>query len=72
MNTASDENSGPQNVSTRVSGDALEEFDRTIKKAQIEGEIPMDVSRAKVIRGLMLLATEDTELISQAVDKESE
>ena len=60
------------NVSAQVSKGFIENLDRSIKKAQIEGEIPMDASRAQVIRGLMKLAVDDTDLISKAVEEDSQ
>lgn len=67
-----DDQDGKKNISVRASTESVDEFDRTIKKAQIEGKIPMNVSRGQVIRGLMNLAAEDTELVSEAVEADSE
>jgi len=47
------------NVTARVNTDFLEEFDRALKKAQIEGEVPMDMTRAEAIRRLMDSAIQD-------------
>ena len=58
-------------VSAQVTEELVEDFDLSLKKAQIEGEIPMNVSRSQVIRGLMKLAIEDTSLISEAVEQDS-
>ena len=70
MSNTSDDNSDEMmNVSAQVSKSFIEKFDRSIKKAQIEGEIPMDASRAQVIRGLMNLAVDDTKLIAEAVEE---
>lgn len=69
MQSDEDENA-KKNISVRASKNSVDEFDRTIKKAQIEGKIPMNVSRGKVIRGLMSLAAEDTELVAEAVEKD--
>jgi hypothetical protein len=72
MSNASNDNSDEMmNVSAQVSKGFIEKFDRSIKKAQIEGEIPMDASRAQVIRGLMSMAADDTDLISKAVEEDS-
>lgn len=46
-------------VTARVNDEFLEEFDRALKKAQIEGKIPMDMTRAEAIRRLMDSAIED-------------
>jgi hypothetical protein len=68
-NTPNDNSNEMMNVSAQVSKSFIENFDRSIKKAQIEGEIPMDASRAQVIRGLMSLAVDDTELIAKAIEE---
>ena len=47
------------NVTARVNNDFLEDFDRALKKAQIEGEVPMDMTRAEAIRRLMASAIQD-------------
>lgn len=73
MSNAPNEDSDEMmNVSAQVSKGFIENLDRSIKKAQIEGEIPMDASRAQVIRGLMKLAVDDTDLISKAVEEDSQ
>lgn len=53
-------------VSTHVSQDFVEEFDRALKRAQIEGEISMDVSRAEALRRLMAAAIENPSLFSES------
>ena len=52
------------NVTARVNDDFLEEFDRAIKTAQIEGKVPMDMTRAEAIRKLMAATIENPSLIS--------
>ncbi|WP_435074913.1 hypothetical protein [Halorubrum sp. HHNYT27] len=52
-------------VTARVNDEFLEEFDRALKKAQIEGKVPMDMTRAEAIRQLMASAIEDPSLISE-------
>lgn len=59
-------------VSAQVTEEFVEEFDLSLKKAQIEGEVPMNVSRSQVIRGLMKLAIEDTQLIANAVEEDEQ
>ena len=59
-------------VSAQVTEEFVEEFDLSLKKAQIEGEVPMNVSRSQVIRGLMKLAIEDTQLITDAVEEDDQ
>jgi hypothetical protein len=46
-------------VTARVNDDFLEDFDRSLKKAQIEGNVPMDMTRAEAIRRLMASAIDD-------------
>ena len=53
------------NVTARVNDDFLEEFDRALKTAQIEGKVPMDMTRAEAIRHLMATAIEDPSLFSE-------
>lgn len=57
---------GTTTVSTHVSQDFVEEFDRALKRAQIEGEISMDVSRAEALRRLMAAAIESPSLFSES------
>ena len=52
-------------VSTHVSEEFVEEFDRALKLAQIEGEISMNVSRAEALRRLMAAAIEDPSILSK-------
>ena len=52
-----------KNVSVQVDEPFAREFDRTVKQAQIEGTLPMDVSRAEAIRRLMQRAIDDPSLL---------
>ena len=63
---------GTTTVSTHVNQDFVEEFDRALKRAQIEGEISMDVSRAEALRRLMAAAIEDPTLFSKSEESISE
>lgn len=63
---------GTTTVSTHVDQDFVEEFDRALKRAQIEGEISMDVSRAEALRRLMAAAIEDPALFSKSEESISE
>lgn len=60
-----DTKEGSTTVSTHVSTEFVEKFDRALKRAQIEGEIPMDVSRAEALRRLMRKGIEDPSLFSE-------
>lgn len=53
-----------KNISVRVDKKKVDEFDRAIKKAQIEGDLPMDFSRADALRRLMQEGIEDPSLFS--------
>lgn len=50
---------------TTVSTHVTEEFDRSLKKAQIGHETSMDVSRAEALRRLMSAAIEDPSLLAE-------
>ena len=69
MSEESSESGASTSVSAQVTQDLVDEFDLALKKAQIEGNVPMNVSRSQVIRGLLKIAAEDRELMSEAVDR---
>ena len=52
-------------VSTHVSEQFVEDFDRALKLAQIEGKVSMDVSRAEALRRLMSAAIDDPSLFAK-------
>lgn len=52
-------------VTARVNDSFLEDFDRALKKAQIEGQVPMDMTRAEALRRLMSTAIQDPSLFSK-------
>ncbi|MFC7069510.1 hypothetical protein [Halobaculum lipolyticum] len=53
-----------RNVSAHVSAEFADEFDRALKRAQIDGIVPLDMSRAEAIRRLMRAAIEDPSLMA--------
>ncbi|TVT89079.1 ribbon-helix-helix domain-containing protein [Haloferax volcanii] len=64
MSTAYDaDGSGSRNISLKVGDDFVEDFDRAIKRGQLNGQLPMDMSRSEAIRRLMKLAIEDPSLL---------
>lgn len=65
MSGAYDPDQESTNVTARVNDDFLDDFDRALKKAQIEGEVPMDMTRAEAIRQLMAAAIENPSLFSE-------
>jgi len=56
------------NVSVQVTNEFLDEFDRVLKQAQLDGDAPMGMSRAEAIRTLMRAAVEHPELLAKAED----
>ena len=64
MTDTYDPNGDSTTVTARVNDDFLEDFDRALKKAQIEGKVPMDMTRAEAIRQLMATAIDDPSLFS--------
>ncbi|WP_126967189.1 hypothetical protein [Halomicrobium mukohataei] len=62
--TRRDGGSSRSSVSVKIDDEFLEEFDRELKKAQIEGKVKMDVSRSEAIRRLMKAGKDDMDLIS--------
>ncbi|MDS0241885.1 MULTISPECIES: hypothetical protein [Haloferax] len=66
MSTSPD--NGTKNVSAQVSNDFAEEFDRALKRAQVEGTVPLDLSRAEAIRRLMQLAIDDPSILAKVED----
>jgi hypothetical protein len=57
------------NVTARVNRDFLEEFDRALKKAQIEGEVSMNLTRAEALRRLMEKGISDPSLFAETDQK---
>jgi len=62
--TRRDGGSSTSSVSVKIDEEFLEEFDRELKKAQIEGKVKMDMSRSEAIRRLMRAGKEDMSLLS--------
>ncbi|TKX70791.1 hypothetical protein [Halorubrum sp. SP9] len=65
MSGAYDPDQESTNVTARVNDEFLDEFDRALKKAQIEGKVPMDMTRAEAIRQLMAAAIENPSLFAE-------
>ena len=63
MSATHDDGDSVKNVSVKVDEGKLEEFDRAIKRAQVEDEIPFDMSRSAVLRGFMDLVIEDPSIL---------
>jgi len=57
-----------KNVTTRLTVDMVDDLDREIKRKQLEGELPMNVSRSEVIRRLIEAATENPEIMVEAFE----
>ncbi|TKX54500.1 hypothetical protein EXE44_15955 [Halorubrum sp. SS7] len=65
MGSSTEGSDGQTTVSTHVTEEFVEEFDRALKMAQIEGDISMDVSRAEALRRLMKKGIEDPSLFAE-------
>jgi len=63
MSGSDPENESKKNISVRVAEQKVDELDRAIKKAQIEGKLPMDYSRADALRHLIDSAIEDPDIL---------
>ncbi|ELZ94898.1 hypothetical protein C440_07477 [Haloferax mucosum ATCC BAA-1512] len=73
MSTAYEtDGSGSRNISLKVGDDFVKNFDRAIKRGQLNGELPMDMSRSEAIRRLMKLAIEDPSLLANEQREDSE
>ncbi|RDZ65866.1 hypothetical protein C5B90_05815 [Haloferax sp. Atlit-12N] len=58
-------NGGSRNISIKVDDDFVEDFDRALKQGQIEGDLPLDMSRSEAIRRLMRKAIDDPSLLAE-------
>ncbi|UXF51045.1 MAG: hypothetical protein HQRvContig05_23 [Haloquadratum phage sp.] len=65
--SATHENSDEtKNVSAQVDKTFANEFDRALKRSQLDGHAPMDMNRSDAIRHLMRMAIEDPSLFAEA------
>jgi len=70
MSTAHEEDESVQKpVSVKVDKEVLEEFDRKIKEAQLDGELPIDETRSDVLRRLINLGIEDIRVVSDVAER---
>lgn len=58
------------NFSVRVDTDLLNEVDRNMKKAQGNGDLPLDYNRSKAVRSFLRAAAEDPDVLVQFADPE--
>jgi len=58
-----------KNVSLQASKELVDEFDKALKKAQIQGDIELDTSRSEAMRRLMIAAVEDPSLFGSIEKK---
>ncbi|MFC6785101.1 hypothetical protein ACFQFH_19955 [Halobaculum halobium] len=68
MSATSDGGDETHNVTTTVSSEFKDDFDRALKKAQIEGHVPLNMSRSEAIRNLMQAAIADPSLMAGPED----
>jgi len=54
-----------RSISVRVDSDVLDEFDKSIKKAQLDNKIALDVNRSEAIRRLIIAGIDDTSLFEE-------
>ncbi|ELZ87501.1 hypothetical protein C453_04084 [Haloferax elongans ATCC BAA-1513] len=57
--------SGSRNISIKIGDDFVEDFDRAMKRGQLDGKLPMDMSRSEAIRRLMRKAIDDPSLLAE-------
>jgi len=60
--------SDTKNISVQASKELVDEFDRALKKAEIEGAVELGTSRSEAIRRLMLVAIDDPSLFGEVED----
>ena len=66
MVAAMDENSDREKtISIRANGEFVDEFDRALKQAQLNGSVSLGASRSEAIRRLMAAAIEDPSMFDQ-------
>lgn len=53
-----------KNISVRLEQEKIDELDRAIKKAQLEGDLPMNSSRSDVLRRLIKEGIENPSLFA--------
>jgi len=54
-----------KNVSLQASEKMVDEFDRALKQAQLNGDIELDTSRSEALRRLMMAAIDDPSLFGE-------
>ncbi|SFR37228.1 hypothetical protein SAMN04487947_0578 [Halogeometricum rufum] len=62
--TYDDDDGDAVNISARVDRELLDDFDRALKQAQLDGVVPLDMSRAEALRRLMRLAIDDPSILT--------
>lgn len=66
MVAAMDENSDREKtISIRANSEFVDEFDRALKQAQLNGSVDLGASRSEAIRRLMAAAIEDPSMFDQ-------
>ena len=66
MVAAMDESSERERtISIRANGEFIDEFDRALKQAQLNGSVSLGASRSEAIRRLMAAAIEDPSMFDQ-------
>jgi len=69
MSATHDSSEETKTVSAQVNKTFADEFDRALKRSQLDGDAPMDWNRSDAIRHLMQMAIEDPSLFAQADQK---
>lgn len=54
-----------KSISVRVDDDMVDEFDMAIKKAQVNGDIPLDYTRSDVIREMIERTANDPDFLKE-------
>ena len=54
-----------KNVSLQASEKMVDEFDRALKQAQLNGDIELDTSRSEALRRLMMAAIDNPSLFGE-------
>lgn len=70
MTDDSEDEKEKRSIGIQVSNDFLEEFDLALKSAQIDGHVPLNMSRSAAIRRLMRAAINDPSLLAEDQDQE--
>lgn len=68
--TRKEDGDGSKSISVQVTEEFADDFDRAVKQAQLNGDVPLDMSRSEGIRRLMRRAIDNPSLMSEADEED--